>query len=81
MTYSIYGPFTDGFAPPVNQTFLNNLESFLTTVNGAATDPYVTSDNVKGWHANNSTYAHAPCLRIWTRGICCSAQYCCHFDS
>lgn len=44
MTYTRYGPFTDGTTPSVSATFLNTLEDFLLDVNTAATDSSVSAD-------------------------------------
>ena len=32
MTYSVTGPFTDGSAPPVDQAFLNNVETWIESI-------------------------------------------------
>lgn len=42
-TYALYGPFVNGGAPGVNQTFLNALETFLVALNTLSTDPNVTA--------------------------------------
>jgi hypothetical protein len=49
MAYTRSGPFTNGGAPGISATFLNNVENFLvslgtSTVNTAATDTHVSSD-------------------------------------
>lgn len=44
MPYSQYGPFDNGGSPPVNENFLNGLESFLLLINALATDSHITSD-------------------------------------
>lgn len=42
-SYTEYGPFTNGAAPGINQTFLNALETFLLAINTLATDPNITA--------------------------------------
>lgn len=44
MPYTRYGPFTNGGPPGISAAFLNGLESFLQTINAAATDSQISSD-------------------------------------
>lgn len=44
MPYTQYGPFVNGSAPGISSSFLNQLESFLVTINNAATDANISSD-------------------------------------
>jgi hypothetical protein len=44
MPYTRYGPFTNGGPPGISAAFLNGLESFLLTINTAATDSQISSD-------------------------------------
>lgn len=44
MTYTEYGPFTNGASPPINASFLNGVESFLLLINALAIDSHITSD-------------------------------------
>lgn len=43
MAYTPYGPWTDGGAPGVSAEFLNPLETFLQSVNSAATDSNISA--------------------------------------
>src|SRR6266571_998069 len=45
MSYTQFGPFTNGTSPPINASFLNGVESFLLLVNALATDSSITSDS------------------------------------
>lgn len=44
MAYTQYGPFDNGGSPPINENFLNGVESFLLLINALATDANITSD-------------------------------------
>lgn len=44
MTYTAYGPFTNGSSPYISQAFLNALETYLLTISSAASDANITSD-------------------------------------
>lgn len=45
MSYTIFGPFSDGVAPGVDASFLNALETYLASINSAATDSSVSSSS------------------------------------
>ena len=44
MSYTQYGPFTNGTSPGISATFLNNVETFLLSLNSASYDANITSD-------------------------------------
>lgn len=44
MSYTVFGPFSDGVPPGVEAAFLNPLETYLATINAASTDSNVDSD-------------------------------------
>jgi hypothetical protein len=44
MSYTQYGPFTNGTSPPINASFLNGVESYLLLLNALAVDSSITSD-------------------------------------
>lgn len=45
MSYTNYGPFTDGSSPGISASFLNALETFLDTINSAATNSHISADS------------------------------------
>jgi hypothetical protein len=45
MAYTQYGSFTNGSSPGINATFLNNLETFLLSLNSLSYDSLVTASS------------------------------------
>lgn len=48
MPYTQYGPFTDGSAPGITASFLNQLETFLSTINALASNSAITPTTING---------------------------------
>ncbi len=44
MAYTIFGPFVNGSSPGISSSFLNPLETFVASINSAATDANITAD-------------------------------------
>jgi hypothetical protein len=43
-SYTQFGPFANGQSPPINSSFLNGLESFLSLINALAIDANISAD-------------------------------------
>lgn len=43
MAYTPFGPWTNGSSPGISAAFLNGMETYLTSVNSAATDTHISS--------------------------------------
>lgn len=48
MSYTKYGPFTDNGAPGISAEYENGVETFLSSINAAATDANITSNGNGG---------------------------------
>lgn len=46
MSYVQFGPWVDGSSPGISAEFLNPLESFLLSINSAATDSHISSNGL-----------------------------------
>lgn len=44
MSYTIFGPFADGGAPGISAEFINPVETFLASINSAATDANISAN-------------------------------------